>query len=116
MRLWKNSVSFVSKKDDLQANLEGLEHDRIDQSGHANTNGPASYAKPVTLSSQIAGEYLRGHQECDRAPGRSIAVVGKHVITYGHLELDVLDLPEVKQKQHSNSPGSVLSCFVGIMQ
>lgn len=116
MRLCRNSGQLRLQKDDLQTNREGLEHDRIDQSGHANTNSPASNAKPITLSSQIAGEYLRGHQECDRAPGRSIAVIKHQVITYGHFELNVLDLPKVKQKQHSNSPGSVMSRFAGIMQ
>lgn len=100
----------------MQANLQSLEHDRIDQSGHANTNSPASNTKSITLSSQIAGEYFRGDQECDRAPGRSITIMEHQVITCGHLKLNVLHLPKVKQKQHSNSPGSVLSRFVGIMQ
>lgn len=115
MRLCVTAVSFIHNRVFCQAYRHSGEHNRIDQSGHTHTDSPPSNTEPVTLGSQVAGEDLRRHQECNSTPGRSITERTQQVSIEAQLKLGVIDLPNIKQEQHGNSSRGKLRSFVRIL-
>lgn len=78
-----------------KAYLNVLKHDWVDKDGPADTDGPASDTKTVSLGSHSAWENLCGNQEGNGTPGRCV--------------------DKVEQEQHGDCGRSDTGCLGGIV-